>query len=178
MAAPGDTESIPSTESESVRPGLTNHMLLHKTSNQQRRAAACLPHSRRRMPALPLPHGDYGAHDDGTGRSGLGSARSVVNETRVLIVRVMRELDRPATVEEIHKRLDSDTRQEVVEYHLSTLRAFRILKLVSGGPDLRFQLVSEAEEAEIFSGSGAVGACGIEAHRAMRSTEYSNRGRR
>ncbi len=100
------------------------------------------------MPALPLPHGDYEAKDDGAERSGLGDARPLVNATRVSIVRVMRELDRAATVKEIHKHLDDDTLQATVEYHLSTLRAFRIAKLVFGGPELRFQLVSEAEEAE------------------------------
>jgi hypothetical protein len=65
----------------------------------------------------------------------------------------MRELDRPATVEEIHERLGDDTPLAVVEYHLSTLTTARIVKLVSGRPELRFQLVSEVEEAEIFQGA-------------------------
>jgi hypothetical protein len=60
----------------------------------------------------------------------------------------MRELDRPATVEEIRERLDDNPPLATVEYHLSALTAVRIVKLVSGGPELRFQLVSEAEEAE------------------------------
>lgn len=143
-----------------------SHMFVnHKTSTQQRRAAAaCLPQARRRMPAFPLPTGDYEAKDDGAERSRLSGARPLVNATRVSVVRAMRELDRPGTVEEICERLDEDTPLANVEYHLSTLAAARIVKPVFGGPELRFQLVSEGEEAERFSGSGAISAYGVQAH--------------
>jgi hypothetical protein len=76
------------------------------------------------MPALPLPTGDYEAKDDGAGRSRLSGARPLVNATRVSIVRAMRELDRPATVEEIRERLDDDPPLAAVEYHLSALARY------------------------------------------------------
>jgi len=62
----------------------------------------------------------------------------------------MPELNRPATAGEIHKHLDDETPLKSVEYHLATLAQCRIVKLVFGGPKLRFRLISEAEEKEII----------------------------
>jgi len=62
----------------------------------------------------------------------------------------MRELDRPATVDEIRERLDDDTPLKTVKYHLAVLVAVRVAKVVFGKGGPRFRLLSEGEEAEIF----------------------------
>jgi len=105
------------------------------------------------MPALPLPTGDYEAKNDGAGRSRPMGVRPLVNATRTSIVRAMRVLDRPATVEELRERLDDSLPQATVEYHLSALVAARIVKMVFGEGEPCFRLLSQDEEAEIFQGA-------------------------
>lgn len=134
---------IPPLESESVVRGAHEfHMFTNQnTSIQQRRAAACLPQARRRMPALPLPllGGDYEAQNDGTGCPGLGGARPVVSETKLAIVAVMQELDCPVTSTELREIWAEHKDLKVFEYHLSTLVTAKVAEVVYG-PELHFRL--------------------------------------
>lgn len=75
------------------------------------------------------------------------------------IVAEMRELDRPATAGEIHKKLhkkfDGAWSLKAIEYHLSALVKTGVVEIVFG-PELHFSLT---ESGKGFSGSDAVSAC-------------------
>jgi len=111
------------------------------TSAQQRHAAACLPHSRR-MPALPLPNGGYEALEDGAGRTGLGGARPVANENKLVIASELRRTGHPMTSSEIREVLDEAVPLVAIEYHLSTLVKAGIAKPLFGA-EIYFQAVSQ-----------------------------------
>lgn len=98
------------------------------------------------MPALPLPfpNGDYEALDDRAGCPRPKDARPVVSETKVLMIAVMGEFDRPMTSAELYAIWDGTKPLQVIEYHLSTLVKARVAEVVYG-PELHFGLVRETQ---------------------------------
>jgi hypothetical protein len=94
-----------------------------------------------------LLDGGYEAQNDGTGRSGLAGARPVVSETKLAIVAVMQELDRPITSTELQVIWAGHKDLKIFEYHLSTLVTAGIAEVVYG-PELHFRLVKRAEVGE------------------------------
>ena len=73
-------------------------------------------------------------------------APHAVNETKLAILAVMRELDRPVTAEELHAVWGGNKRLSVFEYHLSTLVMLGIAELIIGS-ELRFSLCVQSAVA-------------------------------
>jgi hypothetical protein len=93
------------------------------------------------MPALPLPSlaGNYEAHNDEAGRHELAGARPIVSETKLAIVAVMWEVDRPVTSSELQAIWAEPKALEIFEYHLCTLVKAKVAEVVYG-PELHFRL--------------------------------------
>jgi hypothetical protein len=87
----------------------------------------------------------------------------VVNETKLAIVAVMQELERPVTSSELQGVWADHKDLKIFEYHLSTLVKAKVAEVVYG-PELHFRLMSGTEVGEPSSGSGAVSADGIQAY--------------
>jgi hypothetical protein len=104
------------------------------------------------MPALPLPspYRGYEASEDGAGRLCSMGARPRLNETKALMVAVMAEFGRPVTSAEVYAVWDGTKSLQAIEFHLSTLVKANVAELVFGQTELRFRLLSEDEEAELF----------------------------
>lgn len=118
---------------------VSNPMYANRQSSGQQRRAACSTQTGQRMPALPLPQ------DDAAERSRPTGARPIVNETKGLIVAVMREFDRPITSSELYAIWNGTKPLKTFEYHLSTLVKAKVAEVVFG-PELHFQLVGETTE--------------------------------
>lgn len=71
---------------------------------------------------------------------GCASAPRLVNETKLAIVAVMLELDRPVTSSELRVLMDECRGLSILEYHLSTLVEMRVAMLVVDTDELRFRL--------------------------------------
>ncbi len=71
----------------------------------------------------------------------------VVNETKLAIVAVMQELERPVTSSELQRVWADHKDLKIFEYHLSTLVKAKVAEMVRG-PELHFRLVSGAEAGE------------------------------
>lgn len=71
-----------------------------------------------------------------------GPAPTVVPDTKLGIVALMRELGRPATVAELYSHLKRTRALGILEYHLCTLVKVGIAKILIGSPELRFSLVA------------------------------------
>jgi len=98
--------------------------------------------------------------------SGKASGRAVpvpriVNQTKMAIVAVMLELDRPVSSVELQMIWAELKELSIFEYHLSTLVRARVAEIVVGGPELRFRLSGHGhgrgtqQQATSESGSGA-----------------------
>jgi hypothetical protein len=124
-----------------------------KTSAQQRRAAVCLPHSRRRMSARPLLASERN-EGKGAGRLPVG-VRLPLNENKLAIATQLGEVDHPMTAGEIQEALGELLPLSAIEYHLSTLVVIGIAKPLFS-PEIYFERVSHK--------SGAVSAYGVQAH--------------
>lgn len=72
------------------------------------------------------------------------SAPVVVNDTKLAIVAVMQELDRPVSSLELQAIWAEHKDLKVFEYHLSTLVKAKVAEVVYG-PELHFRLMREAE---------------------------------
>jgi hypothetical protein len=86
-----------------------------------------------------------------TGRSGrevAAPAPALVNQTKLAIVAVMQELDRPVSSIELQTIWAERKDLRIYEYHLSTLVKARVAEVVYG-LELRFQLVSRAHAGEL-----------------------------
>jgi hypothetical protein len=68
-------------------------------------------------------------------------APSVINETKVSIVAVMRQLDRAITSHELYSIWGKRKPLAVFDYHLSTLVRAGVAQLISG-PELRFRFTN------------------------------------
>ncbi len=88
-----------------------------------------------------MPHGGGRALNSGA------PAPGVVNETKVGIVAVMRELDIATTSSELHAIWDKSKPLAVFDYHLSTLVRAGIAEIVSG-PELRFRLLQARQKGQ------------------------------
>ena len=81
----------------------------------------------------------------GSGRSldWAASAPIIVNQTKLAIVAVMQQLDRPVSSVELQMIWAEHKALEVFEYHLSTLVKAKVVE-VAYGPELHFRLVRGA----------------------------------
>jgi hypothetical protein len=139
--------SAPLESSRVVRD--VNHMFLHHTSTEQRRAV--LPTNRRRMPAqLDLPKALWADGIDGTGRYLRLDARSHIQGAKAAIVAEMRKLNRPVTSAELHKNFDGAWSLSEIEFDLSTLVKEKIVE-VAYGPELHFGLVDGGDGTKGFT---------------------------
>lgn len=120
------------TQTLVIRGAQTSHMTAHLASIQQRRAAASLPLGRWRMPASCPPLEGQEDGTDGAGRLRLGTARPLVNGTKVAIIAVMSEFDRPMTSAELYAIFDGERSLKAIEYHLSTLVEAKVAEVVYG----------------------------------------------
>jgi hypothetical protein len=107
------------------------------------------------LPAqLDTPERLRAAGVDGTGRLSQVSARFHFHEAKTAIIAEMRELDRPATAREIHKKLHKKFggawSLKAIEYHLDALRKTGIVEVVFG-PELHFQLIGAGAGPEIVA---------------------------
>jgi hypothetical protein len=86
---------------------------------------------------------------DGSGRTldRAVSAPVVVNETKLAIVAVMQELERPVSSIELQKIWAEPKDLKIFEYHLSTLVKAKVAEVVYG-PELHFCLVRGAQVGE------------------------------
>lgn len=142
LDAPGDHMS-PSSGAN------TSHMLSHRTSTQRHRATATS--LRRRRVSAPLRLVD-GRREKEAGGSGLtlsraASAPVIVNQTKLAIVAVMQELDRPVTSIELQMIWAEEKAQEIFEYHLCTLVKAEVVE-VAYGPELHFRLTTGSQGPE------------------------------
>jgi hypothetical protein len=74
------------------------------------------------------------------------SAPVVVNETKLAIVAVMQEIDRPVSSVELQNIWVEPKALEIFEYHLSTLVKAKVAEVVYG-PELHFRLTAESRGA-------------------------------
>ncbi len=72
----------------------------------------------------------------------------VVNETKLRIIAVMEELDRPVSAAELYAAWDGSKKLSVFDYHLSSLVRAGIAEIVSG-PELSFSLITAAKRFRI-----------------------------
>ncbi|MDX6602875.1 MAG: hypothetical protein QOF13_2077 [Solirubrobacterales bacterium] len=72
-----------------------------------------------------------------------------VSETKLAIVAVMQELDRPVSSIELQMIWAEPKALEIFEYHLSTLVKAKVAEVVFG-PELHFRLVRGARVSEPF----------------------------
>jgi hypothetical protein len=85
---------------------------------------------------------------DGSGRRLNRTASApVVNETKLAIVAVMHEVDRPVTSSELQAIWAEPKDLKIFEYHLCTLVKARVVE-VAHGPELHFRLVSRGQAGE------------------------------
>jgi len=68
----------------------------------------------------------------------------IVNQTKLAIIAVMQELDRPVSSIELQAIWTEPKALEIFEYHLSTLVKAKVAEVVYG-PELHFCLVGGAE---------------------------------
>jgi hypothetical protein len=124
-------------------------MFLHHTSTQQRRAGATSPRRRRRA-SVPfhLLDGRRVKAADGSGREGTAPAPVLVNQTKVAIIAVMQELERPVSSAELQAIWAEHKDLRIFEYHLSTLVKAKVAEVVYG-PELHFQLIDACGGPEI-----------------------------
>jgi hypothetical protein len=131
-----------------IRSAQASPMTGHLASTQQRRAKA--GPLRRRMPVPRLLDGT-GAKTttDGSGRTldWTAPASVVVNETKLAIVAVMQDLDRPVSSTELQRIRAEHKALEIFEYHLSTLVKAKVAEVVYG-PELHFRLTVRSEGPE------------------------------
>jgi len=93
------------------------------------------------MPAQPrLLAGSGAAATSGSGCYRVAPAPVVVNQTKLAIVAVMQEHDRPITSTELQAIWAEDKDLKIFEYHLSTLVKAKVVEVVYG-PELHFRLV-------------------------------------
>jgi hypothetical protein len=85
---------------------------------------------------------------DGSGREGTAPAPVLVNQTKVAIVAVMQELERPVSSAELQAIWAEHKDLRIFEYHLSTLVKAKVAEVVYG-PELHFQLIGAGAELEI-----------------------------
>lgn len=108
------------------------------------------------MPANSLPSAD--ARKETVGRNGRTLDRAApvlvpVNETKLAIVAVMQELDRPVSSIELqamwaeHEAWAEHKALKSVDYHLCTLVKAKVVEVVYR-PELHYCLVSKAEVGE------------------------------
>ena len=130
------------TQTFVIRSAQSNRMTAHLASTQQRRAQA--GPLRRRMPAPCLLDGV--GTIDGSARTldRAAPAPVVVNETKLAIIAVMQELDRPITSIELQVIWAEDKPLEIFEYHLSTLVKAKVAEVVYG-PELHFGLMGRRQ---------------------------------
>lgn len=81
------------------------------------------------------------------GRLRLAGVRPFSNETRLLIVMAMEQLNRPATSAEIYGMLDGSKPLALIEYHLCVLVMEKSAEIVFG-PELLFRLTPETDVPE------------------------------
>jgi hypothetical protein len=74
-----------------------------------------------------------------------------VNETKLAIVAVMRERDRPVSSIELRKIWAEDKALEIFEYHLVTLVKAKVAE-VAYGPELHFRLTAGRDGRESLTG--------------------------
>lgn len=65
----------------------------------------------------------------------------IVNQTKLAIVAVMQQLDRPVSSVELQAIWAEYKDLKVFEYHLSTLVKAGVVEMVFGRPELHFRLV-------------------------------------
>ena len=83
----------------------------------------------------------------GSGCLAAAPAAAIVNQTKLAIVAVMQELDRPVSSIELQMIWAEHKDLRIFEYHLSTLVMARVAEVVYG-PELHFQLVSGRQAGE------------------------------
>ena len=128
------------TQTLVIRGAQTSHMTAHLASIQQRRAKAVLRIRQRRMPATCLPEGLRADRIDGSGRRVNRTAPApIVNQTKLAVVAVMQELDRPVTSSELQRVWADHKDLKIFEYHLCTLVKAKVAEVVYG-PELHFRL--------------------------------------
>jgi hypothetical protein len=71
----------------------------------------------------------------------------VINETKLAIIAVMQELDRPITSSELQAIWAEPKALEIFEYHLCTLAKAKVTEVVYG-PELHFQLTARSKGPE------------------------------
>lgn len=133
------------TQALVIRGAQTSHMTAHLASIQQQRATAgSLRHGR--MSAQPRLLDGLGAATTtrGSGCYRVASAPIVVNQTKLAIIAVMRQLDSPVSSIELQKIWAEHKALEIFEYHLSTLARARVVEMVFGHPELHFRLTRGA----------------------------------
>jgi hypothetical protein len=114
--------------------------LRQHTSTQQRRAKA--GPLRQRMPAPPRLLDGAGLKTIGGDGRTLGRTALVpvvVNETKLAMIAVMQEVDRPVTSSELQTIWTEHKALEIFEYHLCTLVKAKVAEVVYG-PELHFRL--------------------------------------
>lgn len=85
---------------------------------------------------------------DGSGREGTAPAPVLVNQTKVAIIAVMQELERPVSSAELQAIWAEPKDLRIFEYHLSTLVKAKVAEVVYG-PELHFQLIGACAGPEI-----------------------------
>jgi hypothetical protein len=94
---------------------------------------------------MPAPLG--AKTKDGSERTvGNALAPVVVNQTKLAIVAVMQELDRPITSTELQVIWAEHKDLKIFEYHLCTLVKAKVMEVVYG-PELHFRLTAESRGA-------------------------------
>lgn len=87
-----------------------------------------------------------------------------MSETKILMIAVMGEFDRPMTSAELYAIWDGTKPPRAIEYHLSTLVKAGVAEVVFG-PELHFCLTPASGDSKShLPGSGAVSAYGVQAH--------------
>ena len=84
----------------------------------------------------------------GSGRKGAAPAPVLVNQTKVAIIAVMQELERPVSSIELQAIWAEHKDLRIFEYHLSTLVKAKVAEVVYG-PELHFQLIGAGPGPEI-----------------------------
>lgn len=104
------------------------------------------------MPALPLPipTGDDETKEDGAGRPALGDARPRRSETKTLVIKALKELDRAATSAEVYGMLDGAVPLGVIESDLCELVQAKIVEMVVLAPELHFRILPGSQAITHF----------------------------
>lgn len=127
-----------STATHSESSGAQLHMSNDLTSTQQQPA---LGRYQRGDVCYQISCRSMGERLDGPGAFfGCASAPRLVNETKLALVAVMLELDRPVTSSEFRGLLLQRKPYSIFKYHLSTLVKARVAELVVDPDELRFRL--------------------------------------